>query len=236
MNTATDSAPIITGAATALDHLVVAAATLDQGVAWCEATLGVTPGPGGQHALMGTHNRLCRIDGPASLSTFANVYLEIIAIDPQAPAPGRARWFGLDDPALQTSLAQTPRLVHAVARSAMLDMHRWGLITVGHQPGNPVKAGRDTPAGRLEWQILLRDDGTLLCGGALPTLIQWAGPHPTLAMPASGVALQSLSLRGLPPRAREVLRLRGVEHRDSGPALRAVFSTPRGEVVLSSAA
>jgi hypothetical protein len=30
-----------------LDHLVVAARTLDEGVAWCEATLGVTPGPGG---------------------------------------------------------------------------------------------------------------------------------------------------------------------------------------------
>lgn len=231
MNTVADPAPVITGAATAVDHLVVAAATLEQGVAWCEATLGITPGAGGRHALMGTHNRLCRVDGPA----FANVYLEIIAIDPQAPAPGRARWFGLDDAALQARLAVTPQLVHVVARSAMLDMHRWGLITVGHQPGNPVKAGRDMPQGRLEWQILLRDDGALLCGGALPTLIQWAGVHPTHAMPASGVALQGLSLHGLPPRAREVLRLRGVEHRDSGPALRAVFSTPRGEVVLESA-
>ena len=227
-----DPAPVITGAATAVDHLVVAAATLEQGVAWCEHTLGITPGPGGQHALMATHNRLCRIDGPA----FAHVYLEIIAIDRQAPTPaGRARWFGLDDAALQARVAATPQLVHVVARSAMLDMHRWGLITVGHQPGNPVKAGRDTPQGRLEWQILLRDDGALLCGGALPTLIQWAGPHPTAAMPDSGVALQGLSLHGLPPRARDVLRLRGVAHRDSGPALRAVLSTPGGEVVLESA-
>ena len=30
-----------------LDHLVVGAASLAQGVAWCENTLGVTPGPGG---------------------------------------------------------------------------------------------------------------------------------------------------------------------------------------------
>ena len=232
MNTAADPAPLITGAATAVDHLVVAATTLAQGVAWCEATLGITPGPGGQHALMGTHNRLCRIDGPG----FANVYLEIIAIDPLAPAPGRARWFGLDDATLQARIAQGPQLVHVVARSAMLDMHRWGLITVGHQPGNPVQAGRDTPAGRLAWQILLRDDGALLCGGALPTLIQWQGPHPTQAMPMCGVALQGLHLCGLPPRAREVLRLRGVQHHDSGPALRAVFDTPRGEVTLERAA
>jgi hypothetical protein len=44
-----------------LDHLVIAAATLEEGVAWCEATLGVTPGPGGKHPLMGTHNRLLSI-------------------------------------------------------------------------------------------------------------------------------------------------------------------------------
>jgi hypothetical protein len=45
----------------AVDHLVIAAASLEEGVAWCEATLGVTPGPGGEHPLMGTHNRLLRI-------------------------------------------------------------------------------------------------------------------------------------------------------------------------------
>lgn len=223
--------PVISGAATAVDHLVVAAATLEQGVAWCEATLGVTPGPGGQHALMGTHNRLLNIGSEA----FPHSYLEIIAIDPQAPPPGRARWFGLDDPALQARTAQTPQLVHMVARSAMLDMHRWGLITVGHQPGDPVKAGRDTPAGRLEWQILLRSDGALLCDGAMPTLIQWTGVHPAQNMVNMGVQLQGLQLTGVPPRAREVLRLRGVVHSASGPAVRAVLATPLGEVVLESA-
>jgi hypothetical protein len=32
----------------AVDHLIVAAASLDDGVRWCEATLGVTPGAGRQ--------------------------------------------------------------------------------------------------------------------------------------------------------------------------------------------
>ena len=77
----------------AVDHLVVAAASLDQGVAWCEATLGITPGPGGKHPLMGTHNRLLKIATEPS----RDAYLEIIAIDPAAPPPGRVRWFGLDD-------------------------------------------------------------------------------------------------------------------------------------------
>ena len=61
-----------------LDHLVIAAASLAEGVAWCEATLGLTPGPGGSHPLMGTHNRLLNIASAA----FPQAYLEIIAIEP----------------------------------------------------------------------------------------------------------------------------------------------------------
>ncbi|MDE2275675.1 MAG: VOC family protein [Burkholderiales bacterium] len=214
-----------------LDHLVVAAASLEQGVAWCEATLGVTPVPGGRHALMGTHNRLLKLAGAA----YPDAYLEIIAIDPAAAAPARPRWFGLDDPALQARLAAAPRLIHAVARSTMLDMHRWGLITVGCRPGDPVSASRETQHGRLAWQILVRDDGGLDCGGALPSLIQWQGEHPAQRLPASGVALRSLVLSGVPARARDVLRLRGVSVQLAGEAaLVAVLATPHGDVTLSS--
>jgi hypothetical protein len=217
---------------TRIDHLIVGAASLAQGVAWCEEVLGVTPGPGGQHPLMGTHNRLLKIATP----TFEEAYLEIIAIDPAAAPPQRVRWFGLDEPERRASLAQGPRLIHVVARSPQLDMHRFGLIQIGLQPGEPVQAGRDTPQGPLAWQILVRDDGRLLCGGALPTLIQWAGRHPTQAMPDSGVTLSALTLRGVPARARDVLRLQGVavQEAPAAPALTAVLQTPRGEVVLSS--
>ncbi len=215
-----------------LDHLVIAAASLQQGVAWCEATLGVTPLPGGQHPLMGTHNRLLKIATPA----YPDAYLEIIAIDPAAPPPGRARWFGLGDAALQASLAEHgPRLIHCVARSTMLDMHRWGLITVGCKPGEPVSASRETPSGTLSWQLLVPDDGALDCGGALPTLIQWQGQHPATQMPDSGVTLTSLTLCGVPPRARDVLRLRGVSVLPEGsPALAATLNTPQGPVTLTS--
>jgi hypothetical protein len=181
---------------------------------------------------MGTHNRLLKIATP----TFEEAYLEIIAIDPTAAPPQRVRWFGLDEPDRRASLAQGPRLIHVVARSPQLDMHRFGLIQIGLQPGEPVKAGRDTPQGPLAWQILVRDDGRLLCGGALPTLIQWEGRHPTQAMPDSGVTLSALTLRGVPSRARDVLRLQGVavQEAPAEPALTAVLQTPRGEVVLSS--
>ena len=49
---------------TQIDHLVVAAATLEQGVQWCEATLGITPAAGGEHEKYGTHNRLFKIASP----------------------------------------------------------------------------------------------------------------------------------------------------------------------------
>lgn len=210
---------------------MVAAATLAQGVAWCEATLGITPGPGGQHPLMGTHNRLFKI----SSATFPDAYFEIIALDPDAPPPGRARWFGLDEPALQARLAQSPRLVHVVARSTELAAQRQVLMDLGCSPGEVLSAGRDSPQGPLRWEITVRPDGRLGYAGALPTLIQWQGRHPTASMPACGVGLQALALCGLPSTVSGALRLQGVEYAPPpGPALRAVLTTPLGERVLTS--
>jgi hypothetical protein len=220
---------------TQLDHLIVAAATLAEGVAWCEDVLGVTPGPGGQHPLMGTHNRLLKI----ATDQYPDAYFEIIAVDPQAAPPQRVRWFGLDEPGLRERLRQGPRLVHAVARVLDLDLRRAALLQLGLDPGVPVKAGRNTPQGPLAWQMLLREDGRLLCDGALPTLIQWEGRHPAQAMPDSGVTLSSLTLRGVPERARDVLRLQHVAVEamvplPGAPALTAVLQTPRGEVTIHS--
>ena len=139
-------------------HLVVAADTLEQGVAWCERTLGVTPGPGGQHPLMGTHNRLLRI----ATVDHPRTYFELIAVDPQAAgaAEGRRRWFDLDDPALRERLRRDgPQLVHWVAE--VPDVHAAGaaLGRLGIDCGEVVPASRETPRGLLQWQITVRRDG-----------------------------------------------------------------------------
>jgi hypothetical protein len=208
---------------TQLDHLVVIAADLAQGTAWAEATLGATPVVGGKHALMGTHNRLLALGG------WADAYLEIIALDPAAPAPGRARWFGIDE--LQAAVRETPRLVHWVARTTHLDMHRWGLVAAGFDPGRTLDAQRDG----LRWRITVRDDGRTLAGGALPTLIEWQGRHPAASLPESGIALESLTLRGVPPQAADVLRLKRVDLQPlPGAAIEARLVTPRGSITLSS--
>jgi hypothetical protein len=212
---------------TSVDHLVVAAQSLAQGVQWCEAVLGIAPGVGGKHPLMGTHNRLFDI----ASDSFAQTYFEIIAIDPDAPVPARARWFGLD----QTDLRGGPRLVHVVARTSDVDARCAALRAAGWDPGAVIAASRDTPQGRLAWRITVRDDGRLLCGGALPTLIEWSGTHPSTSMADSGVALRSLTLRGLATAVVQALALQDVEFAaGAGPAISAALDTPRGRVILDS--
>jgi hypothetical protein len=213
-----------------IDHLVVAAASLAQGVVWCERVLGATPAPGGQHLRMGTHNKLMAIGSAA----FPMAYLEIIAIDPDAPPPGRPRWFGLDDAALQARLRERPRLLHAVARTSRLDATLAALAAQGVDAGQAVAAERASPQGVFRWRIAGRADGQLLFGGALPTLIEWQGMHPSQHLPPTPVDLQSLVLGGLSAAAAAAVALHGVLVTAHGAALRASFDTPRGVVQLAS--
>ncbi|WP_432729503.1 VOC family protein [Variovorax sp. W6] len=223
-----------------LDHLVIAAASLAEGVAWCEATLGVTPAPGGSHPLMGTHNRLLNVSGDA----FPATYAEIIAIEPgkHPSRPKTRRWFDLDDAALQAGLVKHgPRLIHFAARVPDAHAAIRALAREEHahiDRGQLLEASRDTPAGRLEWQITVRDDGQRLFYGTLPTLIQWGAVHPTDAMPASGLVLRSL--RAVHPRAPALaaalaaIGMTGMEVDAGPPNLVAVLDTPRGSVTLES--
>ena len=222
----------------AVDHLVVAAASLDEGVSWCEKTLGMTPGPGGEHPLMGTHNRLFSI----ASENFPEVYFEIIAIHSGASSerPAKARrWFDLDDPELQARIAKSgPRLVHFVARTLHADSSVRALSRLGLDRGEVLQASRPTAQGLLSWKITVRPDGQRLFYGALPTLIEWGETHPTHGMPASGVTLQSLAATH--PRA-EALRaahvaigLRGVDVQPGSPNLIAMLQTPGGPLTLES--
>lgn len=212
-------------APTEVDHLVLAAASLAEGVAWCERTLGITPGPGGEHALFGTHNRLFKLTG----ERFKLCYFEVIAINPAAPHPGRARWFGLDE----LDLSAGPRLVNLVARTQALPARLAALQASGARPGHALRASRPTPRGLLQWCIAVAEDGRL--DGALPTLIEWddLALHPAAAMPDSGVALQQVVLGGLQPATAAALALAEADTTSRvTAALQVSLSTPRGPVTL----
>jgi hypothetical protein len=219
-----------------VDHLVVAAGSLAQGVAWCEATLGVTPGAGGEHPLMGTHNRLLRV----ATVDYPRAYLEIIAIQPGVqPQRSGARWFDLDDEEVRDSLQRSgPRLLHFVANVPSLTLAVRALAERGLDRGEALSASRMTARGLLEWQITVRPDGQRLLGGALPTLIEWGATHPASAMPESGVTLQSLCACQPDPAplaaAYDAIALQAVTVKTGAANLVAVLNTPRGRVRLES--
>ena len=186
---------------TQIDHLVIVAKSLEQGVQWCEDTLGITPGPGGEHTLYGTHNRLFKIASPAN----PMAYCEIIAINPAAVRPKRAcptRWFDMDTPALQKAVAKQPRLVHFVVNTPDIRTARMAIRMQGIDRGPAISASRRTNRGTLNWQISVRADGQRLFDGCMPTLIQWGKPdatdplklHPRNTLTRSGVTLQSIEV------------------------------------------
>lgn len=218
----------------ALDHLVVMAASLDEGVAWCEVRLGVTPGPGGEHPLMGTHNRVFSLASPE----FPRTYLEVIAINPGAPharPAGARRWFDMDDAALRARVARHgPQLIHWVARVPAVQPALAALQALGIERGAVLQASR----GTLRWQITVRDDGQRLFDGCLPTLIQWGDVHPSHTMPGGGILLAGL--RVAHPQAdalRAVYRAIGLAQVpvEAGAArLTAQLQTPHGLLEIHS--
>jgi len=207
-----------------IDHLVVAARTLDEGAAWLEERLGASPSGGGQHALMGTHNRL--------LGLGSGAYLEVIAVDPQAAAPARPRWFALDSRRMRARLACGPALIHWVACTD--DIER----DVRRAPvdlGEVVAASR----GEYRWRITVPRDGSLPGEGAFPTLIQWEGKRPSERLPDAGCRLERLELRH--PRAiafQAALADLGLEEgepvsgRDAEPGVTARIRAPERFAIL----
>ncbi len=211
------------------DHLVVAARTLEEGAAWCEATLGAVPVAGGRHATLGTHNRLLGLGE----GRHGRMYLEIIALDPDAPAPTRARWFDLDSPALREVIADTPRLVHWVARSNDVDAAVAALRAAGHDPGEVIAAERMTAHGMLRWRISLREDGRRPAGGAIPLLIEWGAEHPCDHLPSSGVSVGSMAIGGVAEGVAARLGVSSAQLDD--PPLVVSLETPHGRVELVAA-
>ena len=230
---------------TEIDHLVVLVVDLEAGVQWCEAQLGITPGPGGEHELYATHNRLFKIATPAN----PLAYLEIIAINPHAVRPKKkqpTRWFDMDDATLRAAVAHEPRLVHFVASTPDLLAARMALRMVGIDRGPAVHASRRTSKGVLNWQISVRADGQRLFNGALPSLIQWGKPvaadplrlHPRNSLPRSGVTLQSLTVQHPSAdklkAAFEAIGLSTVAITEGAPDIIASLNTPKGLVQLHS--
>lgn len=212
----------------ALDHLVVGAASLDQGIAWIRDMLGVEIPRGGEHVRMGTHNCLMQIGSGA--------YLEVIAINPAAPFSDRPRWFGLDNPTVRAALEQEPSLLTWVVNTCDISA---SLQQTEFSFGNVEAMSRND----LKWLITIPTDGNPPEGGVIPMLIQWQNCiHPADSMTESGCSLEKLEIYHAQPEAiAAVLKTIGawglVEIQalpaGSRPYLAARILTPSGSRVLT---
>ncbi|KIC25703.1 MULTISPECIES: VOC family protein [unclassified Leisingera] len=199
-----------------LDHLAVAGATLEEAVAHTEDALGITFGPGGQHARYGTHNRLIGLaDG---------LYLEAIAIDPEAQPQELPRWFNLDQ------FAGPARLNNWILRSEDLEAEK---------PLLPPHAQRHVQMqrGDLRWLMTVPADGLLPYDNLFPAVLQWQAEPPAAKLPQSNCRLTRLILShpeasDLQTALDRILNDPRLKVEQGAPAMMAEFDTPHGPRVL----
>lgn len=175
-----------------LDHLTVIAPTVAEGVAHVRDCLDVDVPFGTRHLYMGTHNHRLQLGG--------RTYLEIVARDPDGVDPGRARWFGVDDPRTVRSDWEAGRRLRGwVASTQDIDtvVARHGAIF-----GDVVPL----PFGAPEFAFAIPSDGSLPLDGAAPSLIDHKGYPTSMAeIPDLGARLIDFTLEHPDPTGLETL-------------------------------
>lgn len=206
-----------------LDHLSIIAPSLQEGLDHVTAQLGITPPPGGKHPDMGTHNHLLRLGH--------QLYLEVIAIDPDAPVPHRPRWFGLSNQdAIRAAWQDNRRLGGWVARTT-----RIAQIAAHENLGEVLRLSR----GDLTWLMTVPPDGSLPMAGVAPTLIDWGNRDPPNIQPDLGATLVEFSIEHPDPdfirQLYERLQVANPPVIRRGAHLRytAIIDTPQGRKVLT---
>ncbi len=206
-----------------LDHITVIAPSLNEGVEHVRSCLGIDICNGATHSDMGTHNRRLRMG--------AETYLEVIAIDPSAPPPIGARWFGLDDgDGLLSDWENGIRLKAWVANTDNIDK-----ITTLHGQLLGTKIWLEKA-----FHFSLLPDGTLPLKGALPCVIDRAGrPSPSCRFEDHGILLRELVLEHPSPhqitKLFDELGITDPPKVRDGPRIRfsALIDTPSGLKTLT---
>jgi hypothetical protein len=209
-----------------LDHITVIAPTLIEGVSHVRDCLDLDVPFGTRHLYMGTHNHRLRLGN--------SVYLEIVALDPAGTAPGRARWFGLDNQEeVRSDWNEGRRLRGWVANTDAIDSV---LSTHGAIFGDKVPLPTTAPS----FAFSIPKDGSLPLDGAAPSMIDHRRDPTSMAeIPDLGARLRSLTLEHPDPAAIETL-YRELAIVDppaviEGPKVRyrAQIETPSGLKVLT---
>jgi hypothetical protein len=204
-----------------LDHLTVITPSLAEGIEHVRNCLDLDVPFGQRHAYMGTYNHLLQLGD--------TVYLEIVALDPNADAPNRRRWFGLDDQAKVRSDWEAGRRLRGwVARTDVIDAI---IATHGNIFGEKVPL----PTVDASFDFAIPNNGSLPLDGAAPSVIDRRGrPRAMDTIADLGARLKSFTLEHPNPAA--IAALYGVLTVDRPPTIvegvrlryRAHIETPAG--------
>ena len=163
-----------------IDHIVIGAANLISGTNILETKLRTKFSPGGEHQIMGTHNNLLKLQ--------SDIYLEVIANNPNVGNPSRQRWFSLDEARTKEKIKHSPRALCWVLE---VDNIEDTVKKCGYNPGEILQVSR----GELTWKITVPSNGRLADNGVLPALIEWpSDQHPSKKLTNSKVSINELSL------------------------------------------
>jgi hypothetical protein len=206
-----------------LDHIVFAVPDLEDAIAQVEKQTGVCARLGGRHDDFGSHNAILPLED--------ETYLELIALDPENPAPPQPAPFGLAD------LCEA-RLVTWAVRSRNIDPDTTRSKARGYDTGLTLPASRSRPDGaRLEWKLTFRPEP--FGDGLVPFVIDWLdAPHPARLADWQAPRCTLRRFDALHPRPGEIraaldalgVRLTVSEARI--PALRATIEGPSGSLEL----
>ncbi|WP_417811368.1 VOC family protein [Thalassospira alkalitolerans] len=175
-----------------LDHITVIAPTLAEGVRHVRNCLDLDVPFGTCHDYMGTHNHRLQLGN--------NVYLEIVALNPDGIAPGRARWFGLDDQdRIRSDWEDGRRLRGWVAATESIDAL---VSTHGAIFGEKVLL----PTGNPTFAFAIPANGSLPLDGGVPSIIDHQDDPTSMAdIPDFGACLLSMILEHPDPASIEAL-------------------------------
>ena len=204
-----------------LDHLTIVAPSLEAGAAYVRAQLDIDMPLGGKHPEMGTHNLVLRLSD--------EVFMEVIAVDPDAERPKGPRWFGLDNADVVRSAWDDGRRLRGwVVKTDDLDtvLDRHGVLL-----GKKTRVSR----GERSWLFSVPPDGSLPVDGIAPSVVDREGkPGAISALPKLGTNLLSFQIEHPDPDwVRELYATLGVVDppevlKGAQVSYRALIETPSG--------
>jgi hypothetical protein len=148
-----------------IDHIVYACKDLDSGIREIKDMTGVEAVYGGKHLAFGTHNALINLG--------KEVYLEIIAPDPDNQNVKSPRWMGVD------LIEGKGRITRVALKSDDLQKDVETLRKIAPEYGNWGAGSRQTSGGKeISWKMSYPLAEPLV--DLVPFYVEWEGNyHPT---------------------------------------------------------